>query len=570
MPALPPPLPSKVLGSDGPCAAVTRRVPGERAHPQASTAQPVTGWVQPPSPGPEGLSKLQLMKLKKDRAAADQAAAAAAPATRVAKAEAAMAEAPPGMSKLQAMAWLRRREHKRRALLKVRALIFMTGARGLAAAESNGGVVPRAVLQQDGEDGSDSSKPQVIARLEAKRGNMARRRWMKIRSIVFMLGAVGLQRKVQAADRASKLVPPPGLSAKERIRWRGERKANIKRALLKLRAVIAIAGAAGLRDPNTPPENLSPMEKLKWKAARNQQLEEEERAREDASMRGSDHVEASDSQLQLLEPNTVAFYGESWAPTRSPVPAVLSRVLGVQHSPTDRHLSDSRRRQLSQPELDGVVAAEDNHAVGHLHEGVYGRTMRGLEKTARAVDFSVTQQSYLPTDGPGSAYHYDATSAFLVSRERPRPTPSRSFSQPSRSQPQPWLSRATARSPSRPAARSPVKQYHRQQHRVPSPGRSPSVRSSMRTQSTYQLSASAVRGADGGTYQTGLGMVSERIANLQMERAVLATRNDFEALSRLTQVETELRATHAAIKLAQEQLGRSRSRSRSRSSRSRR
>eukprot|EP01043_Picozoa_sp_COSAG02_P050100 COSAG02_NODE_5107_length_4622_cov_17.347808_1_plen_347_part_10 len=278
----PPPLPSRAGRSDG----------GPPPRP------PLGAAATQDAPLPEGLSKMQLMKMKRDGAVAAAPAAAAGMTTTAAtpgmptatrsrlKTDQALADAPPGMSKLQAMAWQRRREHKRRALLKVRALIFMTGARGLAAAESNGGVVPRAVIKQDepdGGDGAKSPKPRVIAQLEAKRGSMGRRRWMKIRSLVFMLGAMGLRNKLDAADRATKLVPPPGLSAKERIRWRGERKTNIKRAMLKLRAVIAISGAAGLRDPNTPPSNLSPMEKLKWKAARKE--ESEKRAGEEASMR---------------------------------------------------------------------------------------------------------------------------------------------------------------------------------------------------------------------------------------------------------------------------------------------
>jgi hypothetical protein len=519
---------------------------------------------------------MQLMKMKRDEAAA---AAAPSPATTTvarahlpsppprstsprSKTDQALAEAPPGMSRLQAMAWQRRREHKRRALLKVRALIFMTGARGLAAAESNGGVVPRAVLKQDDEpdggDGAKSPKPRVIAQLEAKRGSMARRRWMKIRSFVFMTGAMGLRKKLDAADRATRLVPPPGLSAKERIRWRGERKANIKRAMLKLRAVIAISGAAGLRDPNSPPDNLSPMEKLKWKAARKQ--ESENRAREETSMRASDTVTKSKGfHLQPFEEITaVPLRGDTWAEGRSPVPAVVNRVLGRQHSPPVQRLSDTPHLRLSQPELDGVVAAEDDHAVGDLHEGVYGRTVRRLETTARAVDHSVRS-----TD-------YHGKSAFLGTHERPRPSPSRSFSQPTSSQP--WLRRAvTARSPIRPQARSPVNRYRQQQQQVKpalSPGRSPSVRSGMGMQVAYQEAATAVGGADGGRYQNGLGMVSERIASLQMERAVLATRHDFEGRSRLAEVESELRATQAVIKLAQEQLGRVR-RSKSRSSRSR-
>ena len=90
----------------------------------------------------------------------------------------------------------------------------------------------------------------------------------------------------------------------------------------------------------------------------------------------------------------------------------------------------------------------------------------------------------------------------------------------------------------------------------------------MGMQVAYQEAATAVGGADGGRYQNGLGMVSERIASLQMERAVLSTRHDFEGRSRLAEVESELRATQAVIKLAQEQLGRVR-RSKSRSSRSR-
>jgi hypothetical protein len=53
-------------------------------------------------------------------------------------------------------------------------------------------------------------------------------------------------------------------------------------------------------------------------------------------------------------------------------------------------------------------------------------------------------------------------------------------------------------------------------------------------------------------------MVSERIATLQMERAVLALRSDFEGLRRLADVEGELQATQAAIQLAREQLGRAR------------
>ena len=97
----------------------------------------------------------------------------------------------------------------------------------------------------------------------------------------------------------------------------------------------------------------------------------------------------------------------------------------------------------------------------------------------------------------------------------------------------------------------------------------------MGMQPVYHSAANGVGGSDGGTYQSGLGMVSERIATLQMEKAVLVTRNDFEGLSRLAEVESELRETQAAIKMAQAQLGRVRRsssvrRPRSRSSRVRR
>jgi hypothetical protein len=600
MPVGPPPLPSRGTATGKGPVPVSMPVgaaplpPGlpAKGPPRTAPLRPGQPAVAASSPAtdapPEGLSKLQLIKWKKDQAAqaakpnATVPAAStgppalppalppkAAPAPRPrSKTDIALADAPPGLSKLQAMAWHRRREHKRRALLKVRALIFMTGARGLAAAERNGGIVPRDALKPDEEaDGgaTGAPPPQVIARLAAKRGTVGRRLWVKVRSLVFMLGSAGLQQRCLEANRASKLVAPAGLNAKERIRWRGERKKNIKRALLKLRAVIAISGAAGLRDPNEPPPKLSSMEKLKWKAARKEELERQ--ARETASASSAQPADGS-FELQPTEDWTGApFRTGSWAESRSPVPAVLSRVLGYRSPPAngDRRQSGSPRRQHTQPELDGVVAADDGSAATAqaAHEGVYGRTARRLEASAQAVEASVAhyhqQQQQQLLQSPqqrsptGAARSHGQASPFLASRDRPRPNPSRSFSHSQRRQ-------AQARSPMRSPARSPVKQYSRQQAR-PGPysprAGSPAFRvADVRQRATHP--AIPAGGDEGGAYQNGLGMVSERIATLQMERAVLALRSDFEGLRRLADVEGELQATQAAIQLAREQLGRAR------------
>lgn len=560
--------------------------------------------VPPPLPRKAGLPDTQLTKDQAEAAVhtpsspSETSQKSCLPATSPrTKANTALAEAPAGMGKLQAMAWYRRREHKRRAMLKVRALIFMTGARGLAAAEVNGGIVPRAVLRDtpDAGDKEISPKPRVIARLEAKRGTPARRRWMKLRGIVFMLGAQALGEKIRNAERTSKLGPPAVLNAKERIRWR---------ARSKLQAVFTISGAAGLQGPVDPPDSLSPMEKLKWKAARKQQSElsvskdtcnggsdfvddrkqqSEHRASEHLTHGGSDGVDDSDFfQLQpVRETAAVHFCDGTRAQSHSPAPEVLQRVLGVQHSPSAQRQPDSLRLRpelqgnQTQPELAGVLSADDDHA--GLHGGIYGRALKRLEMTTGDVNFSMAQQPNSPSGGPGSPEHYRATSSFLASHQRQRSV-SRLSTQRPRS-PSLTMRAGAAKSPSRPATRSPVRQYRqlqqqtgllrspRRSHRqvqqqagwVGSPRCSPIERSAVGMLQHAKQTSDLVGGVvEVGAYRSGLGMVSERIATLQMARAVLATRNDMEGLSHLIQVENELRETQVAIQLARDQLGRTR------------
>ena len=446
---MPPPLPGGGRAPPGP----PRAAPGA---PRAAPGPPPAGGAPPP-----GLSKMQLMAWKK-RQAATQPAPPSAPAPAPSAPAPPQPEpepqpqpsaAPPGMSKLQAMAWQRRAAHKRRALLKVKALIFMTGARGLAAAEANGGVVPRAVLAPPAPApaaAAAAGPSDVLSRLAAKRGLTRRRLWVKVRSLLAIMGAAGLRQRCAAADTATKLVAPPGLGAKERIRWRGERKANIRRAWVKLRAVIAIAGAAGLRDPNEPPPDLTPMEKLKWKAARAEQQASgpPEGVPPAGERRGRS---AMDSSIRT----------SSWSDSRlsARVPDTLSRVLG-HRSPSPGRESVSPRRSPPSPEVGPARARGDG-------------SPRGLT-------------------GPA-----------------PR-------------QPSPLGAGPSARLDLPPS--------------VPPPS---------------PLFADAAGGdEETGRYQSGLGLVSEHVATLQMERAVLAVRSDSVAAQQLRIVEGELRATLAAISCA--------------------
>jgi hypothetical protein len=203
----------------------------------------------------------------------------------------------------------------------------------------------------------------------------------------------------------------------------------------------------------------------------------------------------------------------SWSDARNPVPEVLMRVLGHRSPPR----SGSPRRtspRYAQPELEVVLAAEEDAYARSAHEGAYGRSVRRLDNTHRAANYVAE--------------------------------PPRSPARHSRSYP---------RSPARVAARSPTRSpRYSHPSLYSSPARSYSA-------ATPQLPRRADSGGDYGDYVSGLGLVSEHVATLQMERAVLATRVDAEGRRRLAGVEAEMRAMQAAIRLARSQIVTARPRS---------
>lgn len=151
----------------------------------------------------------------------------------------------------------------------------MTGAKGLAAAEANGGIIPGQQLElpprpppATPRTRSTNSKDKLAA-LKAKRGGMKGKWRRKVRVIMRLGGAAGL-RSMEAQGEAGRLAaveaselraatksrqavgerpPPPGLPPVERLRWRQREKLRMRkrRAIVRIRAVIAFSGAKGLR-----------------------------------------------------------------------------------------------------------------------------------------------------------------------------------------------------------------------------------------------------------------------------------------------------------------------------------
>ena len=127
-------------------------------------------------------------------------------------------------SRLREMAQKRSEQRKRRALLKVRCIIYLSGAKGLRSAAENGGIVRREseAEAREGEGG-------VLERLAAKKG-------------------VSLPPPSLAAAGGEK--GGVALTGKQRIQQRAQRKKNIRRAFTKLRAVFYFSGARGFRHMN--------------------------------------------------------------------------------------------------------------------------------------------------------------------------------------------------------------------------------------------------------------------------------------------------------------------------------